>query len=461
MSNITPFPKNAQSTERKRRQQAEYLDQLRKQGGQAIENLTSWRRSIPTDDRERLAKNMNAIIDEYRIEPSKLDWQPDYASVEGFRLDVHRMRLPESAALGRRLIATPSKWVQLLNYISKYAQEHGESVSLEFLADRLIRGTGFHPTKKEQTKSEKLLYLLGLWASEISEKTGLLSTYKEIAQARAEYYRVHRHEIDARNTDPEPDSHYLCSKLSDEFTSHSNESSELFDKQFKYYSADDWKALYQLIPKERRTDYEYIQKEITDWRNTYSLEGTLYSCGMDAPVLCWGNDIRYLPRWFIGYDDGDNENIMTSTNESWLAGIIREQGTVDPISLGQEIDWESGVAYLVLYPDAGLNRIVPHLYRFTSDWSEFDPVEQSYDLEHRQYFQPRDVNETTVSHTLLRRVEESKEDLYRSWEVTSGHLKSHPYLAWKESQERDVDSEIEAVLMRTGRIKSDNHKEKI
>ena len=147
---------------------------------------------------------------------------------------------------------------------------------------------------------------------------------------------------------------------------------------------------------------------------------------------------------------------MTNRPDDWVAELIRQQGTTDPISLGKEIDWESDAAYLVLYPDAGMNRIVPWLYRFTAESSEFSPVDQSYDLEGRKYFQPRDVNVTTMSRTLLRRVEESREDVYRSWDTSSRTLESHPYLVWMNERKADLDKEIEAVLMRTGRIEPDD-----
>ena len=458
MSNVVPFPKGALTGELKRKQQTEQAERIRKLGGQAINNLASWRRNIPIADRERLARNMDAIIDAYHIEPSKLDWMQDYLTVEDFRRDIHRMRLPESAAPGRRLIATPVKWTRLLGYISQYIQVHGESASLEFLADRLIRGTRFHPTKKEQSHSEKLLYLLDLWANELSEKFGLLSTYRRIARARAEYYAIHRCDIHARDQQPELDPASHKSKLSDDFSIASEEYIELFDKEFRHYTTDDWKALYKLIPDDWHSRYQMIQGEITDWKNTYSQEGTLHSYEMRLPVLWWGEDIPFLPHWFVGYLGDSDANVVTETSEHWLAEIIKKQGTVDPILLGQKIDWDLCAGYLVLYPDTGLNRVIPYLYYLSAEGSDFEPINQSYDLEHCEFYQPRGVNETTVSHTLLTRIEESREELYHSWAVTSRQLESHPYLVWKKNRETAIEREIRSVLTRTGRIKPRNNR---
>ena len=459
MSNVLRFPNKVYSRELKRKQLAEQIERSREQGGQAIKSLTSWRRNIPMVDRERLARNMNAILEEYRIVPSRLNWQQDYVTAEEFRRDLHRMRLPETASPGRRLIATPAKWSRLLGYVAGYLQANGESISLEFLADRLIRGTRFHPTKKEQTDDEKLLYLLGLWANQLSEKYGLLATYRKIARARAEYHRSYQRAIDSAGdwSVYEPN---FYSSLRDDFRELPDEVDELFDKPFLEYSPDDWEALYAVMPEGVENRYRIIQGEIADWKNTYSEEGTLHYTYREFPagfpVLSWGEAIPFLPHWFLGYVDVDETNVMTNRPDYWVADLIRQQGTLDPLSLGKEIDWNSCAAYLVLYPDQGMNRVLPWLYCLTEEFSTFAPVDQSYDLEGSKYFQPRDVNVTTVSRTLLRRVEESREEISRSWDTTSCTLESHPYLVWMNERKADLDKEIEAVLMRTGRIGADD-----
>ena len=301
MSNILRFPHKSHTRELKRKQLAEQIERTREQGGQAIESLTSWRRNIPTDARERLARNMDAILEEYRIVPSRLDWRQDYITAEEFRRDLHRMRLPETASPGRRLIATPAKWTRLLGYVARYLQANGESVSLEFLADRLIRGTRFHPTKKEQTDDEKLLYLLGLWANQLSEKYGLLATYRKIARARAEHYRIFQRGIDSAG-DWSVDEPNLYSKFRDDFPALPEEADELFDKPFLDYSADDWEALYAVVPEGYEYRYKSIQGDIEEWKNTYSDEGTLHLTDT-TPVFLWGEAIPFLPHWFLGYVD--------------------------------------------------------------------------------------------------------------------------------------------------------------
>ncbi len=72
---------------------------------------------------------MDNIIVDYGIKPAKLNWSQDYSSVENYRLDVHRMRLPETAEPGRRLIAHNYRWNLLLKLIHKYIQSKGEEVS--------------------------------------------------------------------------------------------------------------------------------------------------------------------------------------------------------------------------------------------------------------------------------------------------------------------------------------------
>ena len=449
MSNVLQFPNKEYQRELKRKQLAEQIERTRAQGGQAIESLTSWRRSIPMADRERLARNMDAILVEYRIVTSSLGWQQDYVTVEEFRRDLHRMHLPETASPGRKLIASPAKWTRLLGYIARYLQANGESVSLEFLADRLIGGTRFHPTKKKLTGDEKLLYLLGLWGNDLSKKFGLLETYRKIARARAEYYRIHRCAIGSFSKDPESEPAALESKLSDEFTIPSDDAVELFEKKFVEYTESDWNALYVWIPDMYHRDYKFIQEEVTDWKNTYSEDGALHYAGDGAPLLCWGNDIPFLPHWFVGYIDGDRKNVMTSQSDDWLAEILRQQGTQDPILLHQEIDWNLAGAYLVLYPDSGMNRIVPWLYYLCEEGSAFDPVDRSYGLGEIKYFRPKGVNETTISHTLLRRVEESMDEVLHSWETTSRELESHPYVVWMKQRETNIDKAIDAVLKRT------------
>jgi len=454
MSNILPFTGRLPASEKRRKYKEEQKALIEKAGGEALSILLSWRKPIPTEHRTQMAKNMNVIIENYGVIPSKLDWQKDgfYRSVEDFRRDIHRMRLPIPATPGRRLIAHTMQWTHLLDLIQDYISTRGKSVSLEYLADKLTRGTRFHPTKNEQNKSDKLFYLLNGWSNELDEKHGLLATYKEIARARAEYFRLNHHGL---NLDYEPLDTCNSERASDRLISPNDAFNKLFDMEFQDYTPDDWDSLFDVLPDDEaeKNHYTLSRDAVTDWKRTISPEGTLH---FDETSAClWGgSEMKYLPCWFIGYHDYLDEKMLTETSKSVLTETMREHGTTDPMLLGHKIDWDLAASYLVLYPDPSFNRIIPYEYTFHEEGSDFSPLEQSYDLETTAYFfQPKGANEATVSRSLLVRIEESLKEIRGTWDLRAPRLESHPYLVWKTERESNIDGEIESMLERTGRIK--------
>ncbi len=143
-----------------------------------------------------MARNMDRLLREYRLKPADIAWEPYFPTREAFGRDLHRMRLPESAKRGeRKLVAHTQAWAWMLELVTNACSAKGEPVTLEALAERLTRGTRFHPTRKIQTREEKLLYTLNLWPNEVDQQCGLLRTYRQLSVARAEYITLNMHEI--------------------------------------------------------------------------------------------------------------------------------------------------------------------------------------------------------------------------------------------------------------------------
>ena len=99
MSKVIEFP-SYERAYRRRKEQEEREERIRREGGAVNANLKSWHVSIPMPDRKQMALNMEAILVNYKLSSSDLPWQDDYRSREDFfrlRIKQDQWRLHLSA----------------------------------------------------------------------------------------------------------------------------------------------------------------------------------------------------------------------------------------------------------------------------------------------------------------------------------------------------------------------------
>jgi hypothetical protein len=452
MSNIVPFPTQDNQRVSIEKHQLEIKEQREKNGGIAYDKLKSWRRRIDKKDQQTMARNMESILNEYTEKNKELKWNKHYQSIEDFRRDIYRMRLPGNK--DRRLIGHSRPWVNLLGLIADYLDSQGKNASLAFLADRLTRETRFHPIQKEESSpTTKFFAILKTLANQVDEEYGLLKTYREVAEQRAKYFRRYKREISEsyRYWFAPPD--YMAKKVSDLFLSESDcHDDPFFDEKIKALTQSDWNTIAQLAPDEYAVNLEWRKNEIDEWLRHSDKETTLIS-KPNLAGFCEANlwfDLSVLPRWFIGYFTFDKN--ITADSYHWLGEIIDRQGTGDPLMQGQHAEWESMCAYLVLYPDPGLDCIIPYLFYFCSEGSSFYPLQEE-DLDESEslkrygtFFEPKGRGDETDSLSLLVRVEESLYEIRESWNSTAKLLKTHPYLEWTQEREKNTDNFINQLL---------------
>lgn len=418
-------------------------------GGEAIENLSDYPTRIPTDDRIRLAKNMDILIHEHRVRPGKLPWERyNYPDKESFNRDLSRMRLPETAEPGRRLVAHSTRWLHLLEMILDYCTNNGENVTLEALAEQLTRGTQFHPKQKIHSRSEKLLYSLKLWAEEIDQQYGLLKTYCRIAEARAEHFQLYMH-------DYEEDSPALdrarpsMERPVDYFINIPEEDLPLFKRELGSYSDEDWDRFLSIIPEDNLENYVYTRADVDAWNANFQADSTLF-CGEDfglgSPSRLSLTGCNYLPRWFIGFDDYCNLKVLSQYPED-----LSKYCAQDPLAVDQaENSFLEVYAHLVLYPTQGMSRIIPYLHVLDEGVSIFEPLrEEHLTPKDQKYFTPAPRGKDSNSKLLQGRIEESYLQVREQWIDTAENLSQHPLLAWSEGREQMIDAEIERMTTRT------------
>lgn len=463
MSNIIQHPSVRRNAERRRAEREKLRAKLEREGGAALKNLIGWRRYIPMEDRIRLAENMENILLEYDIKTSELDWRKEYVSIENFRLDVHRMRMPADGLHGRRLVASSNRWVELLNLICNDLQGKDEGVSLEFLADQLTRGTRFHPAKKSRTKSEKLFYLLNAWANELDAEHGIMGIYRKIAAARVEYCRLNLKGMDEINDWTVEKPECLHDTVANDIDPTIHQHAPAFYKQLGDLNAKDWDFLAAELPNDYwEPVYRWKKQEIDDWKRHFG-EATTLVDGSEQAVL--GDSLPFLPRWFIGFE---SESLAESTEkESWTAERVSNHGTSDPLQYSEKVDWAWCCEYLVLYPNQAMSRLIPYLFAFSEEGTRFFPLsELELDDEAEgvyaiSYFKPEPKGVHSISRSLSDRIQESLEELPDSWESTAPQLNNHPYLMWKQEREASVDEHIQAMLERTGRGRKPRQKSSV
>lgn len=451
MSNIIQHPSIRRNAERRRAEREKLRAKLEREGGAALKNLIGWRRYIPMEDRIRLAENMEKILLDFGIKIADLGWRKEYESIENFRLNVHRMRLPANGPDGRRLVAISNRWVGLLNLIYDDVQRKDEVVSLEFLADQLTRGTRFHPAKKSRTKSEKLFYLLNAWANEIDAEHGIMGIYRKIAAARVEYCRLNLKGIDGINDWTVEKPEFLHDTVANNLDCTIHQHAPAFEKELGDLNAEDWDFLAEELPEGLWSMHSWRKQEIDDWKRHF-VEATTLVDGSEQAVL--GDSLPFLPRWFIGFE---SESLAESTEkESWMVKLVSNHGTSDPLQYGDKVDWAWCCEYLVLYPNQAMSRLIPYLFAFSEEGTRFFPVseleldDEAEDVYAISYFKPEPQGVHSISRSLSDRVLESLGELHDSWDSTAGQLENHPYLKWKREREASVDEHIQEMLERTG-----------
>ncbi len=283
----------------------------------------------------------------------------------------------------------------------------------------------------------------------------MLRTYKEIAAARAEYFNLHMKDIheayDWFYYRPE----VVLEKVSDSFESPSDSYTHTFNKQLGDLTPEEWEEISRELPEDYWLGmYRWKRNEIDEWRRNFSKEKTLTYEEIGASLF---NDLATFPRWFIGYVT--DQAGISADDESWLSKLVANQGSGDPLLLGQKVDWPSMCGYLVLYPDTGMHRILPYLFLYHEEGSSFFPINEE-DINNDKnssfinaFYKPEEKGVQTISRSLLARIEESLGEIDTSWDATASDLKSHPYLQWERERNQSIDDHIHALLDRTRRIK--------
>jgi hypothetical protein len=450
MSNIYQHPAQELQKSRLEQRQIESKKQRKKNGGKAHKTLKEFATSIPMKSREIMARNMESILNEYAIKTKELEWNKHYEFIKNFRRDLSRMRLRENEKPGRRLMAHKQPWLNLLELIDDYIDSRGGNTSLARLADKLTYGTRFHPVQKEQSTSIRLFATLNALAHRLDEEHGLLRTYKEIAELRAKYFILEREEISECYRYWFACPAYMTKKVSDLFIAERDCSEQdIFNKKIEDLTPSDWNAIAELAPREYAINLEWCKNEIDEWKRHSNKEKTLIS-SPNLADLCQANlwfDINVLPRWFVGYFSSESKNVFADSSH-WLGKLITNQGTGDPLTLRGKIDMDSYCAYLVLYPDSGLDQIIPYLFCYSEEGSSFFPLQEE-DLDENEslerygtFFKPKGIGEATISRSLLERIDESQKEIKECWNSTAKLLKTHPYIQWSQERKKNLEELI-------------------
>jgi hypothetical protein len=453
VSNIIPFPSNTALSDERRRAEKEKIARHEKAGGLAYENLNKWLGRIPPDDRVQLGKNMNRIITEYNVKTRELQWRDDYASAQTFSVDMHRMRVRSEQVNTRNLVASPYKWLRLLGYVQNWLRINQQSVTLEHLADRLTRGTRFHPTKKELSKSEKLQILLNGWANKVNNEFNLLQTFSEISALRAEHFRRNYRDI-YDPVQPEPDlPSFWTIPFSDYFEFDESVPIEVRQCPMGELASEEWETILQVLPEDRLAYFEQIRDTILEWKRPFDSRTALWRPWRE---VAFDHDVAVLPHWFIGFHAySDLSSVQAVGWGSDWVNRFREKGTGDPLADGGPVDWDWECSYLVLYPEEGFTRLVPYIFRYAMEGTMFLPLGDE-DLAASgdipwivQYFSPKPAGEVAIARTLLVRLEESLEEVLESWRSTAPSLRQHPYLSRKRQDDLAVEKAIEKLIAST------------
>lgn len=415
--------------------------ELLAQGGEALAQLGAWKsRGIPDQDRIAMARNMDALLNELCIKPKDLPWQSRYGDDrEAFNRDLSRMRLPAYAAPGRRLMAFNTRWIDLLKMLSEACEARGDNLTLYGLAERLTRGTRFHPVKRAQTIEEKQLYKLKLWANNVGEQTGLLRTFKNLSALRAEHFRLHLRGCDDTqvSADALRAEHLLPSSF---FTNIPEDVGALFDRELGSYTEDDWALFYQHIPEELTYQFSMYQHEIENWHANTDPARALFvkEHGDYLPLYDWiWSDLKYLPRCYLGRVDFDRKRLLEYYEQRNFPN-----GTGDPLLVGDAED-HGGSCYLVLYPSPELNRLIPHLLHCDGEMSFCVPLTEEILRDDTWPYFPADTPGTQcVSTPLLVRIEETHKGIHTAWCNSANDLTHHPYFAWEADRTARIDEEL-------------------
>jgi hypothetical protein len=449
MSNIVPFPIQDNQRVSLEKRQLEIKEQREKNGGEAYKKLKKWRRRIDKKDQKIMAINMESILNEYAIKNTELKWNEHYVSIENFRNDLSRMRFPENAKPKRRLMAHTRAYVYLLGLIANHIDSQGGNATLARLADKLTIGTCFHPIQKEQSLSNKLFNFLTTLAHKLDEEHGLLRTYKEIAELRAKYFSLEMEEINESYRDWFTMPSCMKEKVADSFISPSDHWEHPFNKNMGNLTESDWIDIFELLPDEYKPEYQSYKNEIDEWQRHFVKEKTLIGSSNLADLYeanLWF-DINVLPRWFVGYLSWESKNVFADSSHR-LGELITNQGTGDPLTLGSKVDMNSHCAYLVLYPDSGLDQIIPYLFCYSEEGSSFFPLQEE-DLDENEslerygtFFKPKGIREATISRSLLIRIEEGLNEIKEGWNSTAKLLKTHPYIQWSQERKKSLEEII-------------------
>ena len=454
----TPKPGTVSQDQYKAELQKERSIRAEKAGGKALENLKGWRTNIPKEDRLQMALNMHSnVFERYQLKLEDLKpfaWK-DYPDEAGLRRDLSRVRIKSPlSSSNKRLIAHTPGWIRILEYARHALKENGTDLSLEILAGKLSIGTRYHPIQRAKGETNKLRLLLTTIADKASEEAGLLSSYRDISNARIRYLQRYGHEIHMPEIQLTPT---RC--LADSFEP-LDDFGNLFTKTFLKYDSNDWKMALDIFPREYHSLLNFERENVESWQRMNNPNTSLVEDFGDhhSAALCSEIDLFYLPRYFIGFNLWCADSRILTTN-SELHDCIKDDVLKRPNDFCieylkehstqkyafQESELHLNSCYLVLYPDENLNSVIPYIYRYSEEGSHFAPYEEEpYDGE----FFAAEIkkNEAVRGYTLLERLEEDKENVLAELLNTAPKIKSHPYIEWETQKSQSIDNFLNDLL---------------
>jgi hypothetical protein len=339
MTNVVSFP--GASTKR--------MEQLKADGRAASRKMLGKTVKLHPEDRHVIARRLNDEIEKSGIKPGRLAVAADL--INGTR-ELDKMRWRQGNKQDKELLGDSSRYRDVIAALAKLT---GENFNL--LLDRVTVGTRVHPRRASHALSdiEKTQVALELEANEVDRELDLLADYRHTLRLKCEgfargelanwpYYDLDEDAIPESTTDPEAG-------------------------DYEEYIREEWDA--------------QVAGQYGFWGYDFNDD---YLEGIDIESLCclphaylgilvnwthWTasgdlNDIRKLREWMTlgythtptaGYRDGEPPRVENLT--------VKDPDILEGSPYAGVNDFPH--AWLTLFPDREMTRIVPALLELSAD----------------------------------------------------------------------------------------------